>query len=92
MTFEQFCADQRTAEAVQFNFIVIGEAARNIPDDVVARHPELPWREMRGLRNVVAHGYFHVSLAILWQTITTDLAPLVEPLQALLDGERAKAE
>ena len=41
MTFEQFCADQRTAEAVQFNFIVIGEAARNIPDDVVAQHPEL---------------------------------------------------
>lgn len=88
LTFEEFCNDTRTVEAAQFNFIVIGEAARHIPDDVTEQHPEIPWPEMRGLRNVVAHGYFTVSLAILWRTITDDLPPLVAPLQALVGEHR----
>ena len=85
LTFEQFSADSRTVEAVQFNFIVIGEAARHVPDDLVARRPNLPWAEMRGLRNVVAHAYFAVSLDILWQTIVNDLPPLRPLVQALID-------
>ena len=85
LTFEAFSKDSRTVEAVQFNFIIIGEAARHIPDDLVARHPELPWAEMKGLRNVVTHAYFAVSLEILWQTITNDLPPLGPAVQALLD-------
>lgn len=85
LTFEQFSADSRTVEAVQFNFIVIGEAARHLPEDLVARSPELPWAEMRGLRNVVAHAYFAVSLDILWQTITHDLPPLGPMVRALID-------
>ena len=85
LTFEDFSSDSRTVEAVQFNFIVIGEAARHIPDDVVARRPDLPWAEMRGLRNIVTHAYFAVSLDILWQTITNDLPPLRPAIQALLD-------
>jgi uncharacterized protein with HEPN domain len=85
LTFEQFKADSRTVEAVQFNFIVIGEAARHIPDDIVTRRAELPWAEMRGLRNVVTHPYFAVSLDILWQTVTTDLPPLAPSIQSLID-------
>lgn len=85
LSFEQFKADSRTVEAVQFNFIVIGEAARHISDDIVARRPDLPWAEMRGLRNVVTHAYFAVSLDILWQTITNDLPPLTPLIQALID-------
>jgi uncharacterized protein with HEPN domain len=85
LTFEEFCADSRTVEAVQFNFIVIGEAARHVPDDLIARRPDLPWAEMKGLRNVVAHAYFAVSLDIIWQTITNDLPPLGPLIQSLLD-------
>jgi uncharacterized protein with HEPN domain len=73
MTFETFASDPRTVEAVQFNLIVIGEAARHVPDDVAARYTEVPWREMRGLRNVIAHAYFSVSLPTVWATITADL-------------------
>lgn len=73
---------------MQFNFIVIGEAARHIPDDITAQHPEIPWREMRGLRNVVAHAYFTVSPAILWRTITDDLPPLSAPIQAIVVAHR----
>jgi uncharacterized protein with HEPN domain len=87
MTFETFATDERTIEAVQFNLIVIGEAARHVPDDVVATHPEVPWREMRGLRNVIAHAYFSVSLPIVWTTITSDLPPLLEVLEAVRIAE-----
>lgn len=84
LTYEQFCADQKTVEAVQLNFIIIGEAARSIPDDVTAEHPDIPWKEMRGLRNIVVHGYFGVSVSVLWQTVSTDLPSIVGPLEALL--------
>ena len=90
MTFEAFAADQRTIEAVQFNLIVIGEAARYVPEEVVARHAEVPWREMRGLRNVIAHGYFSVSLQIIWTTITADLPPLIAALDAVRAADLAE--
>lgn len=84
LSFERFCADVRTSDAVQYNFMVIGEAANHLPSELTNMHPELPWKEMRGLRNVLAHTYFAVSLSILWETATSDLPPLVEPLRVLL--------
>ena len=85
ITFEQFCLDRKTIEAAQFNFIVIGEAARHVPEDIVAQHPEVAWREMRGLRNIVAHAYFNVSLPVLWETMVSDLPPLVAAIRELLE-------
>jgi uncharacterized protein with HEPN domain len=88
ITFEQFCVDRKTIEAAQFNFFVIGEAARHVPEDVVAQHPEGSWREMRALRNIVAHAYFNVSLPVLWETIVSDLPPLVGAIRDLLEQNR----
>ena len=85
ITFEQFCLDRKTIEAAQFNFIVIGEAARHVPEDIVAQHPEVAWREMRGLRNIVAHAYFNVSLPVVWETMVSDLPPLVAAIRELLE-------
>lgn len=84
MTFESFKADAKTADAVIRNLEVIGEAARNIPDEVCQRFPEIPWDKMRGIRNILAHEYFGVSLPIIWQTIKADLPPLVPLLRDIL--------
>ena len=84
MTFESFKADTKTADAVIRNLEVIGEAARNIPDEVCQRFPEIPWDKMRGIRNILAHEYFGVSLPIIWQTIKADLPPLVPLLRDIL--------
>ena len=83
LSYEQFCADARTIEAVQYNFIVIGEAAAHLARELTDSHPEIPWAEMRGLRNVVAHTYFAVSSSVLWQTARSDLPPLVDRLRML---------
>jgi uncharacterized protein with HEPN domain len=83
----QFGRDVRTVKAVLYDFAVIGEAARHVPLEVQNSWPQLPWREMGDLRNVVIHEYFGVDLEILWETIHQDLPPLVPLLRDMLtDG------
>lgn len=81
-----FVADEKTVDAVSFCFGIIGEAARHVPDDVVSAHPELPWQDMRAMRNVVVHEYFGVTHETLWKTAREDRPGLVEPLRRLLAG------
>jgi uncharacterized protein with HEPN domain len=50
---------------------ITGEAAKNIVDDVVAGAPEIEWRNIRGMRDILAHGYYGTSLQIVWATATT---------------------
>lgn len=83
MSFEQFRDDAKTIDAVIRNLTVIGEAACHIPVEVEDAAGRVPWANMRGIRNVVVHEYFGVSLSILWETVQHDLQPLVEPLQCL---------
>ncbi len=91
MTAEDFMTDHKTADAVIRNLEVIGEAARYLPSDVSARYPEIPWAEMRALRNILAHEYFGVSLPILWRTVTHDLPPIAPLLAAILEQEASIA-
>ena len=72
------------------NLTVIGEAAARIPSEVVKDHPEVPWRDMADVRNVVVHEYFGVDQRVVWDTITTDLPPLVAPLSKLLRDSVAR--
>ena len=84
MTFEDFAADLKTVRAAAFEITTLGEAARYVPRQVRSRHPEVPWDKMQAIRNIVVHEYFRVDVAILWQTITRDLPPLIPVLQAIL--------
>ena len=84
MTFEQFVADARTRDAVVRNLMTMGESVRWIPDVILDQQPQVPWRIMRGVRNVVVHEYFGVDDAILWQTVRGDLPPLLPLLEAVL--------
>ncbi|MGJ0391604.1 MAG: HepT-like ribonuclease domain-containing protein [Methylocystis sp.] len=67
----EFLADSRTQQAVAMNLIIIGEAVIRIPQDdpdFLVRHPERPWRQMTGMRNRIAHGYFDVNMRVVWET------------------------
>lgn len=87
MSFDEFVRDRRTVDAVVRNLIVIGEAAARVPDEVCDKCPEVPWADMRAMRNFVIHEYFGVSDAILWDTVQQDLPAIVEPLQRLLASQ-----
>jgi len=79
LDFDAFEADRKTVDAVERNLEIIGEATANLPDEVLAGWPEVPWRYMKGVRNLLAHEYFGVDVGILWQTIQEDL-PAITPL------------
>ena len=83
MPFDQFADDQKTIDAVVRNFIVIGEAASHLPEEFIERHSELPWREMRDMRNIVVHEYFGVDTLILWDTVKKNLPPVLPLLKQL---------
>ena len=65
-------------DAVIRNLEVIGEAARNVSDEVRSRYSEIPWRNMIGLRNILIHEYFGVDESIVWEVIKNNL-PEVRP-------------
>jgi len=79
MTHDQFMRDAKTAFAVIRALEVLGEAAKNVPETVRQRYPEVPWREMAGMRDKLIHEYFGVSLEVVWKTAIEDL-PQLRPL------------
>jgi uncharacterized protein with HEPN domain len=90
MTVEIFTADNKTIDAVIRNLEVIGEAAASVPADFQVEHPEIPWEDMRAMRNVLIHEYFGVSVPIVWDTVKRDLPPLAADIVKVL-GSRGRA-
>ena len=66
LNYESFQNDSKTIDAVIRNFEVIGEASKNLPENIKKKYIEVPWAEMYALRNKVSHEYFGVDLEILW--------------------------
>jgi len=82
-----FHDDKRTQSAVVMSLIVIGEAATKVMDqfpDFAANHGEISWRNMRGMRNRIAHGYFDINLEVVWDTVQTALPSLLLQLPMLI--------
>lgn len=80
---KDFLEDKRTQQAVIMSLIVIGEASTKAMDrcpEFVSQHPEIPWRNMRGMRNRIAHGYFDIDLDIVWETVQSALPDLIEKI------------
>jgi len=86
--FKEFAADAKTTFAVVRALEIIGEATKHIPEAPRNRHPEVPWREMAGMRDKLTHEYFGINLEVVWRTIKNDL-PALRPLiaQMLADEE-----
>jgi len=62
---------------------VIGEATNNTSEEFRSKHPEIPWRNMVGIRNRLIHGYFDVDLGIVWDTVIRDLPSVLTDLESL---------
>lgn len=83
VTYEQFSADSKLAEACVFNLSQMGELANRVEDAFADAHPEIPWRYIYGLRNRIVHDYEGVNLVLIWQIIRDDLPELVEKLDRI---------
>ena len=84
MDYETFKEDDKSIRAVEMNFIIIGEAANQIPEEIEEKYTAIPWTLMRAMRNRIVHIYFKVDEKLMWDTIQTDLPPLIPELEKLL--------
>lgn len=84
MDYKAFRQDEKAVRAVEMNFIIIGEAASQIPEEIEEEYSAIPWNLMRAMRNRIVHAYFNVDEKLMWDTIQNDLPPLIPMLENLL--------
>jgi len=73
LTFESFAADRKTIDAVVRNLEVIGEAAKNLPEEIKASSGDIEWKKITGLRNLLIHEYFGISKPVIWDIVRNKL-------------------
>lgn len=83
MEYEDFKANEIVLEACVFNISQLGEVANKVDTEFEKAHPEVPWRQIYGLRNRIVHDYEGVNLKLVWEIIRTDLPEVKELLKAL---------
>lgn len=87
MDYKTFIADERIIYAVIRAVELVGEATRNIPEEIRAKYPEIPWRDASDMRNKLVHQYFGIDLEVIWKTIHEDLPDLVNFLDDIIRQE-----
>src|SRR5690242_19194472 len=84
MTHDEFMNDRKTQGAVLHRFQIIGEAVSHIAPQVKQQYPNISWRDIAGMRNIIVHEYFGVDLELVWDTIQLDLPNLKSVAEELL--------
>ncbi len=84
LSFSTFVADGRTVDAVVRNLEIIGEAAKCIPSDERHRNPNVQWKRLAGLRDILIHQYFGVDVELIWNLAQEKLPHLEREIAAML--------
>jgi uncharacterized protein with HEPN domain len=79
MEYKEFVNDRKTIYAVIRAIEIIGEAVKKIPKPIKNRYPQIPWKDMAGMRDKLIHGYFGVDLKRVWKTVKEDI-PKLKPM------------
>lgn len=88
-SFDEFSGDKKTIDAVVRNLEIIGEAVKNIPDEVRHTKPKIEWKKVARFRDVIVHHYFKVDLEVVWDVVINRL-PELETAAGEILIERAK--
>ena len=80
LTAAEYAASLEKQYAMKFAFVMLGEDAARISEEIQRMHPDIPWREIKGLRNIVAHAYDKTDDEIIWETVRRDIEPLRQRL------------
>ena len=84
LDFPTFATRRMAYDAILRNLEILGEAAKNVPPEIKERYPELEWRKIAGLRDILAHGYFGLMDETLWDIVTHKIPSLPPRLEAIL--------
>lgn len=83
MTYESFISDTKTQDAVIRNLEILGEATKNLSEELRAKYPNVPWRNMAGARDRLIHHYFGTNLDIVWQIVTHELPQVASQIETI---------
>jgi uncharacterized protein with HEPN domain len=86
--FESFAMNEEKATAVIKKLEIIGEAVKQVPEEVRSKYPEIPWRSIAGMRDLLVHVYWNTDLNVIWQVIEEDLPPLKQVVIQILAERR----
>jgi uncharacterized protein with HEPN domain len=87
MSREEFMADGRTQRAIELLIVIIGEAAGKVSEAARSTLPELPWRNIVGMRNRLVHHYFKADLVLVWQVASVHLPVLIAAIESQTDEQ-----
>jgi uncharacterized protein with HEPN domain len=80
--------DRRTRDAVVRNLEIIGEAVKKLPPQTKRSHPEVEWKKIAGLRDILVHDYFGIDMDIVWDVVQNKLPVLAEQVQRILEESK----
>ena len=84
MDFDAFAADDKTVSAVVRKLEIVGEATKNVPETIRQKYPQVPWRQMAGMRDRLIHGYYDVNYSVVWEVVTELIPPLQPTIKQIL--------
>ena len=90
LSFDEFANDQMRIDAVIRNFEIIGEAVKNMSEDLKKEFPKTDWKAVAGFRDILIHGYFGIDLEILWDIILHKVPELQDEIAMIIVNENNK--
>ena len=87
LSFEQFIEDELIQDGVVRNLEIIGEAVKNIPEDIKDSEPEIDWKKIAGLRDILIHAYFGIDVDIVWDIVKNKVPKLKKKVLELIEED-----
>jgi uncharacterized protein with HEPN domain len=84
LSLKAFSKDRKTRDAVLYNLQVVGEAIKKVPEEIRSRHPDVEWKKIAGLRDILVHEYFGIDVDIVWDVVVNKLPDLKLQIEKIL--------